>query len=115
MADCRIWPSTQAKQSRIRIWESHLRHQLTFSSRQAARLVKTPPEIYWQHRFGVSHGIWAARDDVGLLEVVASIADPALDRVMSGIPTTRQSGLGPWKIVRNREAFPSAWIAAPGS
>src|SRR5262249_46123603 len=36
------------------------------------------------------------------------IADPALDRVLSTVPSLRARG--PWKLVRNPGAFPPAWV-----
>ncbi len=55
--------------------------------------------------------MWSARDDVRGTEVLAEIADPALDEVMSSVPSLRDSGLGPWKLVRNRDVFPPVWVA----
>jgi hypothetical protein len=71
----------------------------------------TESERRWQRRFGVTHGVWGAGDDVRGTEVLAEIVDPALDEVMSAVPNVRASGLGPWKLVRNHDAFPSAWVA----
>jgi hypothetical protein len=65
----------------------------------------------WQRRFGVTHGVWARSDDVRGTDVIAQVADPALDRLMSGVPSLSRSGLGPWKLVRNRGAFPAAWVS----
>jgi hypothetical protein len=65
----------------------------------------------WQRRLGVSYGIWGSRDDVNGTEVVAEIADPALDDLMKNNSFLKSSGLGPWKLVRNPDSFPSAWIA----
>jgi hypothetical protein len=62
----------------------------------------------WQRRFGVTHGIWGADDDVGGMEVLAVVTDPALDRVMSSVP---RLGHGPWKLVRDPGAFPAARVA----
>ena len=39
-------------------------------------------EARWQRRFGVTHGVWGIGDDVSGTELVAEIADPALDRVV---------------------------------
>src|SRR5215467_11842465 len=61
-------------------------------------------ERRWQRRFGVTHGIWGADDDVRGVEVLGVIPDPALDRVMGIVPRLR--GRGPWKLVRDRGAFP---------
>jgi hypothetical protein len=69
----------------------------------------TIAERRWQRRFGVTHGIWGADDEVGGLEVLAVMSDPALDRVMASVP--RLHGRGPWKLVRDREAFPPARVA----
>jgi hypothetical protein len=79
----------------------------------------TSYEELWQRRFGVSHGVWGANDDIGGSEVIATIDDPFLDQVMSSVPLLRRNGLGPWKFVRNSGAFPAAWVArsareAPG-
>jgi hypothetical protein len=71
----------------------------------------TEYEHRWQRRFGVTHGVWGAGDDVLGTEVLAEIADPALDKVMSSIPHLRTGGVGPWKLVRNPDVFPSAWVA----
>ena len=67
-------------------------------------------EQRWQHRFGVSHGVWGAGDDVAGTEVIATFADPALDQLMPSIPGQRS--LGPWKLVRHAGAFPAAWVSA---
>ncbi len=69
----------------------------------------TVAERRWQRRFGVSHGIWGAEDDVGGMEILAVMPDPALDRVMATVPHLH--GRGPWKLVRDREAFPPARAA----
>jgi hypothetical protein len=76
-------------------------------------------ERRWQRRFGVTHGVWGSKDSVLGTDLLEQLADPALDQAMANVPKTRQSGLGPWKLVRNRDAFPSAWVAykvseAPG-
>ena len=65
----------------------------------------------WQRRFGVSHGIWGSTDNVQGTEVLAEIADPVLDQLMMGSSTSRRGGLGPWKLVRELQPFPPAWIA----
>ena len=39
----------------------------------------------WQRRFGVTHGVWSEGDDIQGTEVVAVMADPALER-LSGLP-----------------------------
>src|SRR4029077_9385397 len=49
-------------------------------------------ERRWQRRFGVTHGVWGADDDVRGVEVLAVIADPALDRVMASVPSLRGRG-----------------------
>jgi hypothetical protein len=64
----------------------------------------------WQRRFGVTHGVWGTGDDVRGTELLAEMADPALDRVMGSVPIL--PGRGPWKLVRNRGVFPSAWVAS---
>jgi hypothetical protein len=63
----------------------------------------------WQARFGVTHGVWGARDDTRGVDVLTEIPDPALDRVMESVPHLR--GRGPWKLVHNPSAFPPAWVA----
>jgi hypothetical protein len=72
---------------------------------------RTEAERRWQRRFGVAYGVWGSQDDVRGTELLAEIADPALDRVMSGVFEWKRGGLGPWKLVRMRDPFPSAWIA----
>jgi hypothetical protein len=64
---------------------------------------------HWLRRFGVTHGIWSPDEDVYGTEVLAVIADPALDRLMAGMPRLRAHG--PWKLVHDPRAFPSAWVA----
>ncbi len=66
-------------------------------------------EKRWQRRFGVTHGVWGRDDDLRGVELLAEIADPALDRVVASVPAL--PGRGPWKLVRNRDVFPPAWIA----
>jgi len=68
-------------------------------------------ERRWQRRFGVTHGVWGSSDSVWGTEILARIADPALDRVIASFPNFRRSGLGPWKLVRVPNAFPPAWVA----
>ena len=70
-----------------------------------------PSARRWQRRFGVTHGVWGSADDVEGTEILAEIADPALDRIMIGAPSSRRGGLGPWKVVREFGPFPPAWIA----
>ncbi len=62
----------------------------------------------WQMRFGVTHGIWGAGDDVRGHKLLAVIPDPAIDRVMESNPQLRARG--PWKLVEDPFAFPPAWI-----
>lgn len=77
----------------------------------------TPPgqnreiERRWQRRFGVTHGIWGSTDDVRGADIIAEINDPELDRLMMGAMSARRGGLSPWKLVRERQPFPSAWVA----
>jgi hypothetical protein len=66
-------------------------------------------ELCWQRRFGVTHGVWAADDDVHGSEIEAEIADPSIDQLIASVPAFR--GRGPWKLVRNSDVFPPAWIA----
>jgi len=68
-------------------------------------------ERRWQRRFGVTYGVWGSSDPVWGTEILAKIADPALDRVFASIPMLRRSGLGPWTLVRVPNAFSPAWIA----
>jgi hypothetical protein len=65
----------------------------------------------WQRRFGVSHGVWGSTDDVRGTEILAEIADPALDKIMMGSSSSRRGGLGPWKLVKELQPFPTAWVA----
>jgi hypothetical protein len=69
----------------------------------------TESERRWQRRFGVTHGVWGVGDDVRGTEVLAVIDDLALDQVTASVPNLR--GRGPWKLVRDRDAFPPAWVA----
>jgi len=71
----------------------------------------TESERRWQRRLGATYGVWGSGDDVRGTEVLAEIADPALDRVMRGVSILKSGGLGPWKLVRIPNSFPSAWIA----
>ncbi len=50
----------------------------------------TESERRWQRRFGVTHGVWGAGDNVGEADILAEIADPALDEVMSSVPNLRR-------------------------
>ena len=65
----------------------------------------------WQRRFGVTHGVWGSTDNVKGTEVLAEIADPVLDQLMMGSSSSRRGGLGPWKLVKDTNPFPPAWIA----
>ena len=71
----------------------------------------TDRELRWLRRFGVTHGVWAASDDTSGTTVLATLADPVLDRVTSVIPRPRGGTLGPWQLVRYPNAFPRAWVA----
>jgi len=68
-------------------------------------------ERRWQRRFGVTHGVWGSSDPVWGTEILAKIADPALDRVIGSVASFRRNGLGPWKLVRVPNPFPPAWVA----
>jgi hypothetical protein len=68
-------------------------------------------ERRWHRRFGVTHGVWGSLDPVWGTEILAKIADPALDRVLANIAVSGRGGLGPWKLVRTPDPFPSAWVA----
>jgi hypothetical protein len=72
----------------------------------------TDAERRWQRRFGVTHGVWCSRDEVGNLNTIDEIDDPALDEVMSSVPNLAASGLGPWKLVRYVDAFPSVRVVS---
>jgi hypothetical protein len=65
----------------------------------------------WQRRLGVVYGVWGSQDDVQGTDLLAEIADPALDRVMRGASIMERGGLGPWKLVTVRNPYPSAWVA----
>jgi hypothetical protein len=69
-------------------------------------------ERRWQRRFGVTHGVWGSKDAVRGTSVLAVLPDPALDRVMATVSISRESGLGPWKLVRIQDTFPAAWVAS---
>jgi hypothetical protein len=71
----------------------------------------TDAERRWQRRFGVTHGVWCSGDDVRGTEIIAEINDPALDEIMSSVSHLEQTGLGPWKLVRNRDPFPPVRVA----
>jgi hypothetical protein len=71
----------------------------------------TESEGRWQRRFGATVGVWGSADDVRGTEPLAEITDPALDRVMKGVPLLKRGGGGPWKLVRIPFPFPSAWAA----
>ncbi len=73
----------------------------------------TEADRHWQRRFGVTHGVWAAGDDIRDAEVVAEVADPALDQMVPGSRGPHPAGgPGRWKLVRRtRGAFPPAWIS----
>ena len=43
-------------------------------------------------------------------DVLASISDPALDQLMATASRSQRGGLGPWKLVRNHDVFPPAWV-----
>jgi hypothetical protein len=50
-------------------------------------------------------------DDIRGTELIAEVSDPVLDLMLGCNPASRASGLGPWKLVRVVDAFPSAWVA----
>jgi hypothetical protein len=72
---------------------------------------RTEIQRRWQRRFGVAYGVWGSQDDVRGADLIAEIADPALDRAMSGAGASKGGGLGPWKLVRMDRPFPAAWVA----
>ena len=75
----------------------------------------TDQELRWQRRLGVTHGVWAASDSTRGTKVLATFADPALDRVMSIVQRPRNGALGPWKLVLYPGAFPRAWVSVERS
>jgi len=68
-------------------------------------------EKRWARRFGVTHGVWGARDSVFGTSVLERIDDPLLDRLMATLPPSRRGGLGPWTLVQVLGAYPAAWTA----
>jgi hypothetical protein len=64
----------------------------------------------WQRRFGVTHGVWGSADPVRGTEIVAELPDPVIDQALANLASTRQSGLGPWKLVRIPDVFPPARV-----
>lgn len=71
----------------------------------------TESERRWQRRFGVSYGVWGARDDVRGTDVLAEFADPTIDQLTKNHPLLKNSGFGPWKVVRFPHPFPATRIA----
>jgi hypothetical protein len=71
----------------------------------------TPAERRWQRRFGVTYGVWGSADNVEGTEIMAEIADPVLDELMMGSSSSHRGGLGPWKLVKEMNPFPAAWIS----
>ena len=63
----------------------------------------------WQRRFGVTHGVWSEGDDIRGAEVVAVMADPALERLIRAPARAWPGAL--WTIVRDPRALPAAWAA----
>ena len=53
----------------------------------------------WQRRFGVTHGVWPEGDDIQGTEVIAVMADPALERIFWD-PTRAFQG-NRWTVVRD--------------
>ncbi|MFO0889612.1 MAG: hypothetical protein U0790_10795 [Isosphaeraceae bacterium] len=72
----------------------------------------TPEDWTWLRRFGVSHGVWAAGDDVRGADVIAELDDPALRRVFWEQASDRKPSR--WVLVRNPEPLPAAWVATRG-
>jgi hypothetical protein len=68
-----------------------------------------PVDARWQRRFGVTHGVWGIGDEVKGTEVLAEVPDPVLDRVLGSVPGL--PGRSPWRLVRNKDVFPPAWVA----
>ncbi len=63
----------------------------------------------WQRRFGVTHGVWSEGDDIQGTEVVAVLADPALERIFWAPARVRPGAL--WTVVRDPRALPAVWVA----
>jgi hypothetical protein len=62
----------------------------------------------WMRRFGVTHGVWRADDEVADAESVLEVDDPILDHYLgdpAGAPARR------WKLVRYPGSNPPAWVA----
>ncbi len=80
---------------------------------EAARLApqtNTDADRLWQRRFGVTHGIWGSRENLlgSGLQIVEQLDDPALDRIMLGVPSAAVGGGSPWRIARYPAPFPPA-------
>jgi hypothetical protein len=71
----------------------------------------TEAERRRQRRLGVTYGVWGSHDDVRGTEIIAETADPAIDRLLEYNASSQGRGVGPWKLVRVPDPFPSAWIA----
>jgi hypothetical protein len=71
----------------------------------------TESQRRWQRRLGVTYGVWGAHDDVRGTELLAEIADPVVDRLMENNSFLKTGGLGPWKLVRFPNPFPSVRVA----
>ena len=105
-------PVNAGERPRIPTWASRRRRPTTCSSRRYRRRGKIPnPSAAGSAASASRTACGVPVTTFGETEVLAEIADPALDEVMSSVPNLRAGGLGPWKLVRNRDAFPAAWVA----
>jgi hypothetical protein len=64
----------------------------------------------WHRRFGVTHGVWGFKDSLHEADVIAVVGDSVLDQVVTTVQGPARATPGPWKLVRNRDVFPSAWV-----
>ena len=56
----------------------------------------TAKDLRWQHRFGVTHGIWMESDDIRGTEVLAELADPVLGRIFRHFKQVSQGAC--WRL-----------------
>ena len=69
----------------------------------------TAKDLRWQHRFGVTHGVWMESDDIRGTEVLAELADPVLGRIFRHLKQVSQDAR--WRLVRYPQPLPFAWVA----
>ena len=69
----------------------------------------TAKDLRWQHRFGVTHGVWMESDDIRGTEVLAELADPVLGRIFRHLKQVSQGAR--WRLVRYPQPLPFAWVA----